>query len=191
MLFERHLGQERSLSSPFTTGSRYSCPHIMQRNVSIVVSAILPSWATATTQTRVAASGLGRWCLDHRLGSSDRGSFPWLCLQRLPRVLDFVPGNSTAQLLHLVHDLGELLPLRGGDPLELQPLWSHTRFFKLVPQPLDTLDGLAVGVDVVAVGVVTPRDQDHRCTAAEPLQHHLLRDACRAHGPHHTVAGGG
>ncbi len=80
MLFERHLGQERSLSSPFTTGSWYSCPHIMQRNVSIVVSAILPSRATAATETRVAASRLDRWCLDHRLDSSDRGLLSRFCL---------------------------------------------------------------------------------------------------------------
>jgi hypothetical protein len=47
MLFERHLGHERSLSSPFTTRSRYSCPHIMHRNVSKVIVAIRFSDSTA------------------------------------------------------------------------------------------------------------------------------------------------
>jgi len=36
MLLERHFGQERSLSSPRSTCSWYSWPHIMQRNVSVV-----------------------------------------------------------------------------------------------------------------------------------------------------------
>lgn len=55
MLLERHLGQERSLSSPRSTCSWYSWPHIMQRNVSVVAMAdSLPYGAAA-----VAASALG------------------------------------------------------------------------------------------------------------------------------------
>jgi hypothetical protein len=38
MLLERHAGQERSLSSPFSTFSWYWCPHIMQRNLSSVAA---------------------------------------------------------------------------------------------------------------------------------------------------------
>mgnify|MGYP006950042339 CR=1 FL=1 len=40
MELERHLGQERSTSSPCTTFSVYSWPHIMHRKVSIVVVAM-------------------------------------------------------------------------------------------------------------------------------------------------------
>ena len=66
------------------------------------------------------------------------------------------------QLLHLLHDLGELLALGGADPLELQPLRADPRLLQLVPELLHPLDGLPVGVDVVAVGVVAAGDEHHR-----------------------------
>lgn len=71
-------------------------------------------------------------------------------------MLDLVRGDRLAQLLEASHHGGELLALRRRDPLELEPFRPHAGLLERVPQPLDAGDGLAVGVDVVAVGIVGP-----------------------------------
>ena len=144
MLFERHLGQERSLSSPCSTLSSYSWPHIMHRNGSIAVVAI--AYLRRYDLPTPSAGHRRRLLLLRRFPLGFR-----LRLEGLTRVLDLFLRDSFAQFLHLVHYLGELMPLGGADPFQLEALGPHAGLFQLVPQTLHALDRLAIRVDVMTV----------------------------------------
>ena len=71
--------------------------------------------------------------------------------------------------------------------LVVQPLGPDFRTFQFVPQPLHPLDGLAVRVDVVAVGIVATGYENDRGAATERLQNHVFGYARRAHGADDAV----
>ena len=190
MLLERHLGQERSLSSPLldlllVLVAAHHAAERLDGRAAMLALLVCPARVPAEPSRCSLTAPPPR----RRLGPGLRLLLR-LRLQRLASRARSPPAVTVLRSSSICYiTLANFCPSAALIHSSCSRSGRTPAFSSLSHSFCTRLHRLAVGVDVVAVGVVAAGDQHHRRAAAEGLEDHLLRDTGRAHGAHHPVGG--